>query len=171
MRCACSVQGGWPTVGGMATVESTEIAEISGLLSRYYRAVDDKRVDLALIESTFTAEGSWVSPTGVARVGHDVIVDQQVEATALFRATHHMTSDHIVTVDGDTAQLQANVTAMHLWAAGTTDPAALESHFLAGGVFEAHVARTSVGWRFQELTLRIVWRTGALPVHVSPDKV
>ncbi|MEV0296383.1 nuclear transport factor 2 family protein [Nocardia sp. NPDC050710] len=154
-----------------ATVGSGDQAEISGLLCRYYRAVDDKRVDHTIVEATFTADGRWVSPTGIARVGHEEIAVQQIEAIALFRATHHMTTDHIVELDGDAARLQANVTAMHLWASGTTDPATLESHFLAGGVFQAHAVRTSAGWRFSELILRIVWRTGALPVHVSPDKV
>ncbi|MFI2589846.1 nuclear transport factor 2 family protein [Rhodococcus erythropolis] len=153
------------------TVGSEDRAEISGLLSGYYRAVDDKRVDHTLVEATFTADGRWVSPTGIARVGHEAIAVQQIEATALFRATHHMTSDHIIELDGDVARLQANVTAMHLWTSGTTDPAALESHFLAGGVFQAHAVRTSAGWRFSELTLRIIWRTGALPVHITPDKV
>ncbi|MFI2472766.1 nuclear transport factor 2 family protein [Nocardia xishanensis] len=154
-----------------ATIESADRAEISALLSRYYRAVDDKRVDRALVEATFAVDGRWVSPTGVARVGHEAIAAQQIDAIALFRATHHTTTDHLIEFEGDTARLQANVTAMHLWTPGTGDAAALESHFLAGGVFEGHAVRTSVGWRFSELALRIVWRTGALPIHISPEKV
>ncbi|MEV0029909.1 nuclear transport factor 2 family protein [Nocardia sp. NPDC050793] len=166
------MQGEFSTVDAMtATVESEDRAEVSALLSRYYRAVDDKRVDRTLVEETFAADGRWVSPTGLARIGFEAITAQQIEAIALFRATHHMTTDHIIRIEGDSARLQANVTAMHLWASGTGDEAALESHFLAGGVFDGHAVRTSAGWRFSELALRIVWRTGALPIHISPEKV
>ncbi|MGV9614426.1 nuclear transport factor 2 family protein [Nocardia xishanensis] len=166
------MQGQSSIVAAMTTtIESEDRAEISALLSGYYRAVDDKRVDRALVEATFAVDGRWVSPTGVARVGREAIAAQQIDAIALFRATHHTTTDHLIELEGDTARLQANVTAMHLWASGTGDEAALESHFLAGGVFEGHAVRTGVGWRFSELALRIVWRTGALPIHISPEKV
>ncbi|WP_043649447.1 nuclear transport factor 2 family protein [Nocardia thailandica] len=149
--------------------ETDDRAQISGLVIRYYSAVDEKRVDRALIDTTFTEEGRWVGPTGTARVGRDLIAEQQAEAVSMFRATHHVTSDYLVDVEGDTARLRANLTAMHLWGAGTTDPAALESHFLAGGVFDGTAVRTDAGWRLSELRLRIVWRTGALPIHVEPE--
>ncbi len=145
--------------------------QICELLTRYYAAIDDRRLDRAAVDAAFTADGRWVGPTGVPRVGGAAIAAQQLEAMALFRATHHVISDHLIEVDGDRARVRANLTAMHLWAAGTTDPAALESHFLAGGVFEGQAERTSAGWRVRELTLRITWRQGALPVHIRPNAV
>ncbi|PSR66487.1 nuclear transport factor 2 family protein [Nocardia sp. MDA0666] len=151
--------------------EADDRVQITSLVSRYYRAVDEQRVDRALVDAVFTEDGRWVGPTGKARVGREVIADQQAKAVSMFRATHHVTSDYLVDVDGDTARLRANLTAMHLWGAGATDPAALESHFLAGGVFDGTAVRTEEGWRLSELTLRIVWRTGALPIHVDPESL
>ncbi|MET8427899.1 nuclear transport factor 2 family protein [Nocardia sp. NPDC004860] len=141
------------------------------MVSRYYSAVDEQRVDRALVDAVFAEDARWVSPTGIVRVGRDVIADQQAKAVSMFRATHHVTSDYLVDIEGDAARLRANLTAMHLWGAGANDPAALESHFLAGGVFEGRAVRTDAGWRLVELRLRIVWRTGALPIHVDPESV
>lgn len=163
------LQERWLTVVFMT--ERNDQTEVSALLSRYYRAIDDKQLDRAAIDATFAPDARWISPTGVPRTGLEAIADQQIAAAGLFRATHHVTSDHIVEVSGDTARLWANVTAMHLWDEGATDPATLESHFLAGGVFEGQAARHDNGWRFTELRLRIVWRTGALPVHINPGAV
>ncbi|MFE6857655.1 nuclear transport factor 2 family protein [Nocardia sp. NPDC057668] len=151
--------------------EFEDRTRISNLVSRYYSAVDEKAVDRALVEAVFTPDGRWVSPTGIARVGHEAIADQQIAAVAMFRATHHVTSDHLVDVEGDSARLRANLTAMHLWGVEAGDSAALESHFLAGGVFEGVAQRTGAGWRLSELRLRIVWRTGALPIHVAPESL
>ena len=78
-----------------------------------------------------------------------------------YRATHHVISDHIIDLEGDNARLRANMTAMHLWSDEESDPKSLQTHFVAGGVFEGVAVRTADGWRFRELTSRITWRTGA----------
>lgn len=59
------------------------------------------------------------------------------------------------------ARLRANMTAMHLWSDEESDPRSLQTHFVAGGVFEAVAVRDADGWRFSELKPRITWRTGA----------
>lgn len=135
--------------------------EISELLSRYCAAVDDKHISVEMVAATFTADGRYVMPNGAADVGPEAIAAGKARTFSRFRATHHVTSDHTIDIDGDTARLRANMTAMHLWAAEECDPLSLESHFLAGGVFEAIAVRTPDGWRFKELLARIVWRTGA----------
>lgn len=100
-------------------------------------------------------------PDGSADVGPEAIAARKARVFSRFRATHHVTSDHIIDLKGDTARLRANMTAMHLWSEEECDPMSLETHFLAGGVFEASAVRTPDGWRFKELSARIVWRTGA----------
>ena len=63
---------------------------------------------------------------------------------ARFRATHHMLTDHVITRSGDTAQVRANMQAMHLWNdAGNS--AELQTHFVAGGVLRAAAVLTPVG--------------------------
>jgi SnoaL-like domain len=100
-------------------------------------------------------------PNGSAMVGPQAILTGQTEGFARFRATHHVITDHVLDLDGDIASLRANLTAMHLWAYGHTDPGSLESYFLAGGVLRAVAVRAPAGWQLSELQNRIVWRTGA----------
>jgi hypothetical protein len=141
--------------------EFIDRAQISDLLSRYFKAIDDKCLDRTTVEATFTADGRIVRPNGAALVGREAILDGQKKSFARFRATHHVTSDHIVDLDGDTARLRANLTAMHLWSDEQRDPNSLQTHFVAGGVFQVRAVRTADGWRINELTLRNTWRTGA----------
>ena len=115
------------------------------LISRYFAAVDDKRLDASVVGSTFLADGRIVRPNGAALVGHEEILERQQQSFARFRATHHVVTDHIVDVDDATAHVRANVTAMHLWKAGEGDANALESYFLAGSVLEAVAADTPDG--------------------------
>ena len=131
------------------------------LISRYFAAVDDKRLSASVVESTFLADGRIVRPNGAALVGHKEILERQQQSFSRFRATHHVITDHIVDVPDATAYVRANVTAMHLWKAEECDANALESYFLAGSVLEAVAARTPDGWRIRELWVRNVWRTGS----------
>jgi ketosteroid isomerase-like protein len=143
--------------------ELADRAEISALLSHYYAAIDDKQLDAAVVASTFTADGRLVNPAGTSLTGHSAIAAAQTTAFRRFKSTHHVTSDHLVAIEGDDARLRTNVTAMHLWVDDQADRVSLQSHFVAGGVFDGAASRTPQGWRFTELTLRISWRTGAMP--------
>lgn len=146
------------------TVELTKLADrmnISELLSRFCSIVDDKCINIDTVAATFTPDGRYVSPNGAAVVGPEAIASEKAENFSRFRATHHVTSDHIINLEGDIARLRANMTAMHLWSDKESDSRSLQSHFVAGGVFEAVAVRTNDGWRFKELKSHITWRTGA----------
>lgn len=141
----------------------TEIPDrlaIAGLVSRYFAAVDDKRLDLSAVKAAFAGEGRVVRPNGSAMVGPQDILAGQTQSFARFHATHHVTSDYVIEVDGDTAGLRANLTAMHLWGHGEGDPHSIENYFLAGDVIRAGARRTPSGWRLTELEVNTVWRTG-----------
>lgn len=153
--------------GQTMSTERTEIADraqINDLLSRYCAAVDDKRIDAATVAATFTPDGRLVAPNGAVVVGREAIAAGQTKTFSRFRATHHVTTDHIVDLNGDTARLRANMIAMHLWSEAESDSTSLQTHFVAGGVFQATAERTAEGWRFSELATRITWRSGAGPV-------
>ena len=144
-----------------SATEYTDRSEIGALLSRYFAAVDDKRLDAETVAATFTPDGRVVRPNGAALVGWDAILTGQNESFGRFRATHHMITDHIIDRDGDATRVRANMQAMHLWADGYRDPHELLTHFVAGGVIHAVAVRTRDGWRLSEMGLRVTWRTGA----------
>jgi hypothetical protein len=154
-----------PRRDGLATVpavsELADRGEITSLLSRYYAVIDDNRIDLAAMESVFTASGRLTRPDGTSTVGPEAIAAAQAVSFARFRSTHHVSSDHVIDLDGDSARLRANLIAMHLWSDEERDPNRLQGHFVAGGVIHAVAARTSRGWRLSDLSLRNSWRTGS----------
>jgi SnoaL-like domain len=139
--------------------------QVIELVSRYFAAVDDKRLDLGVAEATFAADGKIVRPNGAELVGFPAIVEGQSESFARFGVTQHVITDHVVDfeVDGDIerARVRANVVATHLWAPGQGDPVALESHFTAGGVLGVEALRLNGAWRIASLSNRVVWRTGS----------
>lgn len=82
---------------------------------------------------------------GSAMVGPEEILASQTESFARLRATQHMISDHVIDIEGDLAQVRANITAMHLWKPGEVDPNSLESYFLTGSVLRSSTVRTPIG--------------------------
>lgn len=135
--------------------------QLGELPSRYFRAVDDKQLDLKIVQATFTPDGRIVRPNGSALVGWENILEGQNTSFARFRATHHITTNFVIDLDGDTATVRANMLAMHLWAFGATDSLSLEQHFVAGGVLHLSAIRTGDGWRLTEMENRVAWRSGA----------
>ena len=113
------------------------------------------------VAAFFTPDGRLINPNGATVVGPEAIAAEKAKSFSRFRATQHVTSDHIIDIEGDTARLRANMIAMHLWSEEESDPRSLQTHFVAGGVFEAVAVSTADGWRFNELKSRITWRTGA----------
>jgi hypothetical protein len=144
-----------------SAIEHADRSDVGALLSRYFAAVDDKRLDAETVATTFTPDGRVMRPNGSALVGQDDILTGQNESFARFRATHHMITDLVFDSDGDTVRLCANMQAVHLWADAHRDPHELQTHFVAGGVIRAVAVRTPTGWRLSELGMRPTWRTGA----------
>jgi hypothetical protein len=85
------------------------------------------------MEAVFTAGGRMTRPNGASLTGPQAIAASLGESFARFRATHHVSSDHVIDLDRDSARIRANLTAMHLWADAERDPNTLQTHFLAGG--------------------------------------
>lgn len=133
---------------------------ISNLIIKYFRAIDDKCLDLSIVEATFTNQAQIVRPNGSATIGYEKILDGHKKSFARFEATHHVITDYIIGFDKNTATLRANLTAMHLWADNDENPSLNNKHFLAGGVLSAKAILVDHNWRISELINRNVWRTG-----------
>lgn len=154
----------------------TRIAErddrqaIMELISRYFAAIDDKRLDRSNVAAAFSHDAQIVRPNGTTLVGRDAIFDGHSESFARFRGTHHVTSDYVIDVVGDEAHIRANMTAMHLWKVEEGDTHSLQSHFIAGGVLQAVAFRTVAGWRLRQLSNRVCWRTGDGMVRMATSR-
>jgi SnoaL-like domain len=144
-----------------ADPDDTARTQIVELMGRYFAAIDDKRLDLSIAESSFAPDGRIVRPNGTSLTGPHEISRGQNESFARFRATHHVITDHVIDFEPDRAHVRANVVAMHLWAPGHGDPNSLNSYFVAGGVLSVDVVRLGDAWRITRLSNRAVWRAGS----------
>lgn len=147
-------------------------AVLRELLARYFAAIDDHTLGSDVVEAVFCDDAQLVRPNGAALCGPAQILAGQTRSFARFRATHHVSSDHVFGFDRDTdlavdtARVRANLIATHLWAhhdpeSEQTDPNVLDHYFIAGGVLDAGAYGTPIGWRLHRLELRNTWRTGS----------
>jgi len=147
-------------------------AVLRELLARYFAGIDDHTLDSDVVDAVFADDAQLVRPNGSAMNGPAEILVGQTRSFARFRATHHVSSDHIIDFDHDTdlagrtARIRANLIATHLWAHHDAEPEgtdsnALDHYFIAGGVLHARASSTAVGWRLHRLELRNTWRTGS----------
>ena len=97
--------------------------------------------------AVFNASGRLTRPNGASLVGSEAIAAGQSGSFARFRATHHVRSDHVIDLDGDSARLQANLIATHPWADPERDPNTPRTHFLASRVMTRRTTCVSAGFR------------------------
>jgi hypothetical protein len=137
-----------------------ERIQIADLLTRYFAAVDDKRIDMHIITATFTSEAKIIRPDGSEMVGWENILDGHTKSFARFKATHHVITNFIVDIDNNRATLRSNIIANHIWADNEDNPSLNNKYFLADGVFSAKAIKVDSQWRISELSNNVVWRTG-----------
>ena len=135
---------------------------ITEVINRYFAALDQKQFDSTTMSQIFAEDAKIVWPHGGVTQGPKEIGDSH--SLSRFRATQHLPSSFIITLKDDTsADIRANLIAMHLWAEGHGDPNAdpNDNFFLAGGVITGHVTMVEAGgWRITELTNQVIWRRG-----------
>jgi hypothetical protein len=134
--------------------------EVSDLLIRYFAAVDDKCLDIKIVEATFTIDAKIIRPDGTAIVGQENILDGHTKSFARFKATHHVITNFVVDMNNDIATLRSNIIANHLWADSVDHPYLNNKNFLADGVLSAKATKIDNHWRISELKNNVIWRTG-----------
>jgi hypothetical protein len=138
-------------------------AEIIELINRYFAALDQKDLAATTMALIFADDARIVRPNGAETHGPQAIGESHSHSFSRFRATQHMTSGLIVTLDGpDNAEFRGNLVAMHVWAEGLGDPTvdANDNYFLAGGVLSGNAEMTRQGWRITQLSNDVIWRKG-----------
>ncbi|GAB2582142.1 hypothetical protein GCM10027168_13610 [Streptomyces capparidis] len=136
-----------------ALAERTEITE---LLDRFERSLDERRYDEDWARAFLTEDVLARLPGGTFR-GRDALRGHLREVMALFDRTMHVNTNAVVETDGDRATARGSQISTHVLADGS------EGVFISAGRTEIELARTAEGWRISAVSLHQVWTQGTPP--------
>ncbi|MFF0626288.1 nuclear transport factor 2 family protein [Streptomyces sp. NPDC004296] len=142
----------------------TDRAEITDLLDRYLRSLDEGVFDEAWGRAFYTEDATAEMPLGTVR-GRDAVVARIREGMALFDRTVHLGGNAVIEIDGDRATARGAQLSTHVPADGS------EALFVSGGHADTALVRTPDGWRITASALRVVWTEGTpprLPAGMGP---
>jgi 3-phenylpropionate/cinnamic acid dioxygenase small subunit len=133
-------------------------AQISDVQLRYATAVDLR--DWKLFRSCFTDEvevdfTSLFGGSGPRAVSADRWTEAARRTVGGLQATQHMITNHVITIEGDTATCVAYVQARHYLPNDKGD-----SLQTLGGYYTNHFVRTPEGWKIRRCKLTVTWNEG-----------
>ena len=137
---------------------------ISELLCSFARALDTRDYQ-AYVDNY--ADGGVLELPDPVKPGATIVLrkEQMLEAVPKslwrYRATHHLSANHQIHVDGDRANSVSYLQAVHVRDVPT-------DHWSAGGWYECDYLRTSQGWKFTRVRLSAVWMSGT-PGPIRPE--
>lgn len=123
-------------------------AEIEDLISRLGSCLDEHRFDD--LRSLFVEDASASTQGGVA-TGREAVVAQATRNHGEFEKLQHTIANVLIDLDGDRAEVRANMIAALV-------RTGLRPDLAFGGVYTFGLVRTAAGWRFARLAVRQVWR-------------
>jgi SnoaL-like domain len=100
-----------------------------------------------------------ISPT-IAHTGRSGMGEFVAASLGRYAGTHHVSANHAITIDGDTATTRSYLVAAHDFDAD--DP---YRHADGAGWYRCRLRRTSDGWRFTHATLEIRYRSREPLLH------
>lgn len=136
---------------------SDERADIIETTVRMAWLADRRDWDALVAVFTDEVEVDYSALTGVAATttGRDNLVAGWRAGLAGLTATQHLLGNHLVTIDGDLAEVTAAFLATHLLANATGGPL-----WTLAGHYRYRVVRTPAGWRIAAVTMTPDWATG-----------
>ncbi|MCK6563177.1 MAG: nuclear transport factor 2 family protein [Dehalococcoidia bacterium] len=130
---------------------------ISDTVIRYATGIDMR--DSVLYRSCFTDEVyfDFTSFSGgqAAVLPADLWVARVAEALWGFTATQHISTNHVITLNGDEAVCVSYMQAQHYLPNDET-----VSTITLGGYYTNTLVRTAEGWRISRCVLTVTWETG-----------
>lgn len=132
-------------------------AEITDLLYKFAHALDTKQ---------WARQRECYAEDGVLELPWATITRQQMEEAGApkglvrFHSTHHIISNPMIEVDGDSASSNAYFQATHV-----RDPEDSSSFWVAAGWYDNEYRRTAEGWRLTRVRLSTIWETGEREDH------
>ena len=130
---------------------------ISDIVVRYATGIDMR--DWAAYRSCFTDDveidfTSWSGGEPSTMKADDWVA--LVRATLSgFAATQHISTNHVITIDGDRATCVSYMQAQHYLPNAQGDNA-----FTLGGYYSNRLVRTADGWKIRGCRLTVTWSTG-----------
>jgi hypothetical protein len=134
----------------------TDRAEITDLLDRYLRSLDEGELNEQWARSFHTEDVTAEMPVGTVS-GRDALLVTVRRAMALFDRTVHLGTNPVIELDGDRATARGAQLSTHVLADGS------EEVFVSAGRTDTHLRRTPDGWRISATSLRVVWTQGTPP--------
>lgn len=135
----------------------TDRAEITDLLDRYLRSLDDGVFDEAWARAFHTEDVTAEMPIGTVH-GRAALLARIQGGMALFERTVHLGTNPVIELDGDRATARGAQLSTHVLADGSG------SVFISAGHADTTLVRTADGWRISETALRVAWTQGTPPV-------
>jgi 3-phenylpropionate/cinnamic acid dioxygenase small subunit len=137
-------------------------AQISDRLHEFARALDSRDWQAYIDGYADGGELDLPDPVGGGRfVIPKAKLAEFVQALAGYTATHHVSSNHQIVVDGNRATSRSYLQAVHVRGEAT-------DHWTAGGWYDCTYLRTPEGWKFNRVRLTTVWIDGQ-PGPINPD--
>jgi hypothetical protein len=131
-------------------------AAISDVVNCYALAVDSR--DWEMLRSCFTDEievqMDWWEARGPRTTTADDFI-AGVKQLAGFRATQHISSNHVIEIERDDARCLSYLHGMHY----LPNPEG-ENYFILGGYYENDLVRAGEGWKIRRIKLNVTWQAG-----------
>ncbi|WP_367140138.1 MULTISPECIES: nuclear transport factor 2 family protein [Streptomyces] len=134
----------------------TDRAEITDLLDRYLRSLDERVFDEAWARAFHTEDVTAEMPIGTVR-GREALLAHIRRGMALFDRTVHFGAAPLIEIDGDRATVSGAQLSTHILAGGSEDL------FVSGGRTRTELLRTPGGWRISASALHVTWTRGTPP--------
>jgi hypothetical protein len=133
--------------------------QIAALVDQLGRALDEGRFED--FRTIYTADATAKTPGGKAE-GQDALIAQASRNHSADKRIQHFISNVIVQVDGDTADVRANLLAT--FAPAPTEPnTAPQPQYTLGEVYRFDAVRTGEGWRLSRVETTPIWSVGIRP--------
>ena len=140
--------------------ELIDKSDITSVVNSYVRALDEKNFDAEHFASIFTPQARVTRPGSASLIGPAEIRASHEKSFTRFEGSQHFVAGHDISLDGSTANVRANLIAMHMWQGSKADANKPDNFFIAGGVIHATLLQSDGQWKISQTSNAVLWRAG-----------
>jgi SnoaL-like domain len=118
------------------------------------------RISTAGISPPSSRPKQVTRPNGASLIGPEEIRASHEKSFTRFEGSQHFVASHDISLDGNTANVRANLIAMHMWQGSKADANKLDNLFVAGGVVLATLIQSNGQWKISQMSNAVLWRAG-----------